>query len=127
MLAFFLPSLFLFFFFLKPKQKKQKEDGPLPATTFYGLIPPTAALKASIKPSLKDAFSSCSTTPSLNQQIPKTSNPKGKKCTAQFGCSNVARFTEKSGTFYCTIHKPKGVPVTPIQTQESKATRKKAS
>ena len=100
----------------------------MPAATFYGLIPPAAALKASIKPSLKDAFSSCSTTPSHNQQtIPKTSNPKGKKCTAQFGCSNVARFTEKSGTFYCTIHKHKGVPVTPIQTQETKANRKKAS
>ena len=127
MLSFFLSSFFLFFFFLKPKQKKQKEDGPLPAATFYGLIPPAAALKASIKPSLKDAFSKSSTTPSLNQQIPKTSNPKGKKCTAQFGCSNVARFTEKSGTFYCTNHKPKGVPVTPIQTQESKANRKKAS
>ena len=100
----------------------------MPAATFYGPIPPAAALNASNKPSLKDAFSKSSTTPSHNQQnIPQTSKPKGKKCTAQFGCSNVACFTEKSGTFYCANHKPKGIPVTPIQSQETKMNRKKTS
>ena len=124
-------SFFSFFFPLKPQPKKQKEDGLLPAAKFYCPIPPPPALKASkecSKPTLKDAFSKSSTTPTQNQQsTPRTSKPKGKKCTAQFGCSNFACFTEKSGTLYCRDHKPKGIPITPFQSQEAKTTRKKTS
>ena len=124
--------LYLFLLFLQksePKQKKQ--DGPLPAAKFYGATPPAAALKSckeSGTPTLKEAFSKTSTTQTLDQQIPQASKQKGKKCTAHFGCSNFAAFTEESGTLYCRDHKPKSIPVQSVKTSQTKvSTRKKNS
>ena len=91
-------------------------------------VTPAAALKSckeSGKPTLKEAFTKTSTTQSLPQQIPQASKPKGKKCTAHFGCSNFAAFTEESGTLYCRDHKPKSIPVQSLKTSQTKVSSRK--
>ena len=73
------------------------------------------------RPSLKDAFSGVV----LNQEPTAEPIPKkisqGKKCTAHFGCANMAVSQEPvSGTLYCKEHKPKQVTVQPFNIQEKK-------
>jgi len=126
-----LLSFFICFYYFSKSlsRNKKKQDGPLPAAKFYGATPPAAALKSckeSATPTLKEAFSKSSTTQTLHQQIPQASKQKGKKCTAHFGCSNFAAFTEESGTLYCRDHKPKSIPVQSVKTSQTKvSTRKK--
>jgi len=72
------------------------------------------------RPSLKEAFSGTGSNQETPQQIPKKT-PRGKKCTAHFGCANMAVSQEPvSGTLYCNEHKPKQVTVQPINIQEKK-------
>ena len=78
------------------------------------------------RPSLKEAFSGTAsyqgTTPQQNTK--KTS--RGKKCTAHFGCANIATSQEpQSGTLYCRDHKPKQVTVQAINLLDRKNAAKR--
>ena len=102
----------------------------LSSAKFYGATPPSALLRSALaneKPSLKQAFEQQSSAPKgqASSNLNQTSKQQGKKCTAHFGCANVAVFTEDSGTLYCRDHKPKQIPVTNIKTADSKLTGKK--
>ena len=77
------------------------------------------------RPSLKEAFSATASNEQTPQQIPNKKT-RGKKCTAHFGCSNVAVSQEpQSGTLYCRDHKPKQVLVEPINLHDRKVAAKR--
>ena len=115
---------FFVFIFSPLASAKKKQEGPLAAAKFYGDTPPAAAVKSS-KPTLKEAFDLKSTTATVAQDKPQTARSKGKKCTAQFGCFNLAAFTEPgSGTLYCKEHKPK-IPVQSIRSTQAKSSNRR--
>ena len=125
LLSLSVSSPFLFFPHFKPQS--EKEDGPVTAAKFYGAVAPAISLKImqGPRPSLKEAFSGTASNEQTTQQIPKK-NTRGKKCTAHFGCSNVAVSQEpQSGTLYCRDHKPKQVLVEPINLHDRKAAAKR--
>ena len=109
--------------------KKPKEDGPLLSAKFYGATPPSALLKSGIhneRPTLKQAFNQeSSAAKGSSTLIKQPSKQTGKKCTSQFGCANIAVYTESSGTLYCRDHKPKQISVTKIKPAESKQTARR--
>ena len=125
LLSLSVSSPFLSFPHFKPQS--EKEDGPVTAAKFYGAVPPAVSLKImqGPRPSLKEAFSATASNQQNTQQIPKK-NTRAKKCTAQFGCSNVAVAQEpQSGTLYCRDHKPKQVLVEPINLHDRKVAAKR--
>ena len=98
------------------KPQSEKLDRPVAAGKFYGPVAPAVSLKIvhGPRPSLKDAFSGTDSKEGPTaQQIPKKTS-RGKKCTAHFGCANMAVYQEQSGTLYCKEHRPKQVLVVPI-------------
>ena len=116
---------FLFLPHFKPQSEKQ--DGPLTAGKFYGPVAPAISLKImqGPRPSLKEAFSGTASNQETTQQIPKKTT-RGKKCTAHFGCSNIATSQEpQSGTLYCRDHKPKQVTVQAINLLDRKIAAKR--
>ena len=116
---------FLFLPHFKPQSEKQ--DGPLTAGKFYGPVAPAISLKImqGPRPSLKEAFSGTASNQETPQQIPKKTT-RGKKCTAHFGCSNIATSQEpQSGTLYCRDHKPKQVTVQAINLLDRKIAAKR--
>ena len=116
---------FLFLPHFKPQSEKQ--DGPLTAEKIYGPVAPAISLKImqGPRPSLKEAFSGTASNQETPQQIPKKTT-RGKKCTAHFGCSNIATSQEpQSGTLYCRDHKPKQVTVQAINLLDRKIAAKR--
>ena len=105
------------------KPQSEKLDGPVAAGKFYGPVAPAVSLKImhGPRPTLKYAFSGTDSKEGPTaQQIPKKTS-RGKKCTAHFGCANMAVSQEPvSGSLYCKEHKPKQVTVQPINIQEKK-------